>query len=101
VEGEGDKDGWLTLEDGVQVQFQKPPAGVVNQYVTGDYWLIPARIATGDVDWPGPPDNPETRPPLGVRHHYAPLARISLDASAHVTALAAADDLRLTFKALA
>jgi Family of unknown function (DUF6519) len=60
---------WLNLEDGVQVQFR--PGGTYRQ---GDYWLIPARTATGDVEWPGPPDNPTPMPPNGVEHHYAPLA---------------------------
>jgi hypothetical protein len=45
---------WIDLEDGVQVLFQ--PAtdeGTPNAYRAGDYWLIPARTATGDVEWPG------------------------------------------------
>ena len=33
-----DKDGWILLEDGVQIKFK---AGT---YRTGDYWLIPARL---------------------------------------------------------
>jgi len=37
---------WTLLEDGIEVQFE---AGT---YLPGDYWLIPARSATGDVDWP-------------------------------------------------
>ena len=85
---------WLTLEDGVQIQFQPadpvqspPPTPPVNQYLTGDYWLIPARTATGDVEWPKVTDakgNPETDsqgniipvalPPHGITHYYAPLA---------------------------
>ncbi len=88
---------WLTLEDGVQVQFQPAnPAqpnqtSLVNEYQTGDYWLIPARTATGDVEWPKVLDsqgNPETDgqgnvipialPPHGVTHHYAPLAVIAV-----------------------
>ncbi|MGH9493379.1 MAG: DUF6519 domain-containing protein [Candidatus Sulfotelmatobacter sp.] len=88
---------WLTLEDGVQIRFQ-PGAGVstptqpnLNQYRTGDYWLIPARTATGDVEWPKVTDahgNPETDaqgnpipialPPHGITHHYAPLAVASV-----------------------
>ncbi|HET8629678.1 MAG TPA: DUF6519 domain-containing protein [Thermomicrobiales bacterium] len=71
VEGQGDH-GWLALEDGIQIQFQD--AGVT--YRTGDYWLIPARTATGGVEWPGAPDRPEPREPRGVEHHYAPLATI-------------------------
>ncbi|GAA1913766.1 hypothetical protein GCM10009837_43070 [Streptomyces durmitorensis] len=71
---------WLDLEDGVQVWFE---AG--GNYRSGDHWLVPARTATGEVVWPGPPDSPEYRPPLGVRHHYAPLQRISLDPSGRVS----------------
>src|SRR6266567_2479213 len=44
---EDDQDAWLALEDGIQIQFQ--PGGA---YRTGDYWLIPARTETGDVQWP-------------------------------------------------
>jgi hypothetical protein len=65
---------WLTLEDGVQIEFE-PGA----DYRTGDYWLIPARTATGDVEWPKDEDgNPLSQPPHGVDHHYAPLAIITI-----------------------
>ncbi len=50
----GPGDGYLELEDGVQVRFS---AGA--SWHTGDYWTIPARVATGDVEWP--PDA-ESRP---------------------------------------
>jgi hypothetical protein len=40
--------------------------------------LIPARIDTGDVEWPGLVGDPEAVPPHGVEHHYAPLAIISV-----------------------
>ena len=95
VEGQGDE-GWLTLEDGVQIQFQKPAAGITSEYRTGDYWLIPARTATGDVEWPGPRDNPDVVSPHGVQHYYAPLAKISLT-NDKVNPLAATDDLRRKF----
>ena len=49
--GEEDTE-WITLEDGVQIQFSKPANGTANQYRAGDYWLVPARVATGDVEWP-------------------------------------------------
>jgi hypothetical protein len=68
--------GWLTLEDGIQVQFQ------AGSYRAGDYWLIPARTATGDVEWPGPVGQPEAVPPHGVEHHYAPLAILVADPTA-------------------
>lgn len=63
-EGTGDT-GWLALEDGVEVQFQ--PGG---SYAAGDYWLIPARTATADVDWPFS----EAQPPAGIDHHLCKLA---------------------------
>jgi Family of unknown function (DUF6519) len=92
------EDSWLTLEDGVQIQFQ-PEGGTIathsggglteHVYRTGDYWLIPARTITGDVLWPQENDPstgmpfqsgyPESLPPHGVKHHYALLAVISFD----------------------
>jgi hypothetical protein len=65
---------WLSLEDGIQVWFEKN--GV---YRTGDYWLIPARTPTGDVEWPHVGREPKAMPPRGVLHHYAPLALVSVD----------------------
>jgi hypothetical protein len=70
---------WLVLEDGIQVYFEPGPDGAPHTYRTGDYWLIPARTATGDVEWPGLPNAPELRPPHGIQHAYAPLAIISND----------------------
>ncbi|HEY1910209.1 MAG TPA: DUF6519 domain-containing protein [Vicinamibacterales bacterium] len=84
---------WLTLEDGVQIRFQ-PAAAVAaetgqvgHEYITGDFWLIPARTATGDVEWPkvldaqGKPETdaqgniiPVALPPHGITHYFAPLA---------------------------
>ncbi|HEY2190109.1 MAG TPA: DUF6519 domain-containing protein [Caldimonas sp.] len=68
---------WLDLEDGIQVQFA---AG--GSYRSGDYWLIPARVATGSIEWPSTPDangNPlsEAQPPRGVQHHYASLGFVA------------------------
>jgi hypothetical protein len=70
----------------------------MNQYITGDYWLIPARTATGDVEWPkviGADGNLETDaqgniipvalPPHGITHYYAPLAVISVTDGVVVT----------------
>lgn len=72
---------WLLLEDGIQVYFEKSPNNAPARYRTGDYWLIPARTATGDVEWPGEPDAPESVPPLGVWHRYAPLAVVAMNAA--------------------
>jgi hypothetical protein len=68
---------WLTLENGVQIQFRKSEPA--NHYRAGDYWLIPARTVTGDVVWPRHHGEPEALEPHGVRHHYAPLAIVSFD----------------------
>ena len=76
-EGNPTKDSdWINLEDGVQILFE--PLSPTAEYRIGDYWLIPARTATGDVEWPGPMNNPTPLHPHGVEHHYAPLAIISV-----------------------
>ncbi|HWQ69279.1 MAG TPA: DUF6519 domain-containing protein [Patescibacteria group bacterium] len=96
---EGDREqSWIDLEDGVQIQFLAPPAGQTVEYRVGDYWLIPARVATGDVEWPGPMDNPTALPPHGVAHYYAPLAMIPVDNVGNVTGTLT--DLRRKLKQL-
>jgi hypothetical protein len=74
-----DEDKWLTLEDGVQIWFEKSKTdGVIHNYKRGDYWLVPARTATGDVEWPEDAEGKAVLlPPHGIDHHYAPLAVIS------------------------
>jgi hypothetical protein len=37
---------WFDLEYGIQIQF------TAGNYSPGDYWLIPARTASGQIDWP-------------------------------------------------
>jgi hypothetical protein len=75
--GADQEDDWLLLENGIWIQFQKQDPE--NKYRTGDYWLIPARTITGDVEWPGIVENPKALQPHGVEHHYAPLAIIDVD----------------------
>ena len=53
----------------------------VNQYRTGDYWLIPARVATGNIEWPTKDGEPLALDPHGVKHHYTPLAIVKSDHS--------------------
>ena len=63
--------GWLDLEGGVQVLFGE------GSYQAGDFWLIPARIATAEIEWPPfevPNVNPIPQSPQGVRHHFCRLA---------------------------
>jgi len=66
-------DTWLILDNGIQIYFEG------SEYRTGDYWLIPARTATGDIEWPQETDDngemaPKALSPQGITHHYAPLA---------------------------
>jgi len=87
---------WFELEDGVQVQFTLPPAPlnavttfVPQQFRSGDYWTIPARVATANVEWPvetvkGNPPQPVAMLPHGPVHRYAPLACIQIDSGAVV-----------------
>ncbi|MDR3415547.1 MAG: DUF6519 domain-containing protein [Nevskia sp.] len=79
---------WLDLEDGVQIQFEELSYA---SYRSGDYWLIPARVATGDVIWPQESytdangktsSNPVAKGPDGITHHYAPLAVVTVKAGA-------------------
>ena len=62
-------DNWIDLESGVQVRFE----------TTGDYWMIPARTATGDIEWPNDEvtGDPLPQSPQGILHHYCRLALIA------------------------
>ena len=50
---------WIELENGIQVEFlaANSDENLTNLYRTGDYWLIPARVATGSIEWPVKLDN--------------------------------------------
>ena len=67
----GPNDECVELEDGIKVKFS---AGT---YLTGDYWLIPARTATKSVIWPTRRGKPVPMPPCGMGHHYCPLAIVT------------------------
>lgn len=91
--------GWITVEHGIQIQFLPAAADVEpHVYRTGDYWLIPARVATGAIEWPvqdGDRTRPVPRSPHGIRHHYAPLAILRQDGEGW-----AVDDCRCEFAPL-
>ncbi|MCA8948059.1 MAG: hypothetical protein KDE27_01070 [Planctomycetes bacterium] len=66
-------DEYRGLEDGVEVAF------AAGSYRTGDYWLVPARTASGDVEWPlDDLDDPIPSLPHGIEHHYCRLAVMTL-----------------------
>jgi len=61
--------GEIELEDGIFIRF-----ALDGRYRAGDHWLIPARVLTAGILWPGGPKTPESQPPHGPEHFYAPLA---------------------------
>lgn len=66
IEGEA-----IDLEDGIQISFE---AGGV--YATGDYWMIPARVAgNGTLDWPKDGDRGAALKSFGM-HHLAVLGTL-------------------------
>jgi hypothetical protein len=67
---------WITLEDGVEIKFAAPSANAAGTYRAGDYWMIPARTVTGDVEWPQDANGPMALSPDGVTYHYAALALV-------------------------
>jgi hypothetical protein len=86
-DGQADKE-WLTLEEGIQMQFQKSGGGKAHTYRTGDYWLVPARKAIRGVLWPTREGQPDAREPHGIEHHYAALAIVDVTTTEGVKVLA-------------
>lgn len=78
---------WVALEKGIQIKFSD------GTYRPGDYWLIPARTVTGEIEWPPYSALSDgASPPAGIQHHYCPLALIVNNA--------VLSDLRLIFPPL-
>jgi Family of unknown function (DUF6519)/Chaperone of endosialidase len=92
---------WVELEDGIKVQFNKN-----SEYKTGDYWLIPARASTNDIEWPNDQSQdvkkrqPLSQPALGVHHDYCLLASVEVK-SKNFLPLTEEQDYRFVFPALA
>jgi hypothetical protein len=56
----------FALEDGIEATFG------AGSFRTGDFWVFPARVETGQIEW-----LPRVaRPPDGIRRSYVPLAYI-------------------------
>ncbi|MDJ0716955.1 MAG: DUF6519 domain-containing protein, partial [Prochloraceae cyanobacterium] len=67
---------WIELEGGIKVKFSSDL-----YYETGDYWLIPARTATNDIQWPddgGKPAKPIPQAPRGIKHDYSLLGLVNI-----------------------
>jgi len=88
----GTNDGYLALEDGVEIGFE---AGTT--YATGDYVTIPARHEVNDIEWPRDPGtgDPLRLPPEGIEHAYCKLGILAKDGTWSVT-----DDCRTLFPPL-
>jgi Family of unknown function (DUF6519)/Carboxypeptidase regulatory-like domain len=83
---------WIDVEAGVQVRFSE------GTYRAGDYWLIPARTITREIEWPPfkiPNTTPVAQPPRGVRHHFCRLALLAVNRG-----VLQLDDCRTTFPPL-
>jgi hypothetical protein len=90
LEGDIDiKPEWIDLEDGIQIRFEilsetmntDKSLRTTSQpqlYRTGDYWLIPARVANRDIEWPSATEGVR---PHCIEHHYAPLAILKKDSN--------------------
>jgi len=66
---------WTELESGIEVMFSP------GEYHRGDYWLIPARTANNEIQWPPyevPNTDPLAQPPMGIQHHYCRLALVNV-----------------------
>ncbi len=67
---------WVELESGIEVLFSD------GTYSAGDFWLIPARTATGEIEWPPyavPNTAPIPQPPQGIHHDYCRLAQLDVE----------------------
>lgn len=83
---------WLGLESGIQIQF------TAGHYLPGDYWLIPARTASGQIDWPPcDSDGRLFQPAQTTTVYRAPLACLHWDSKNEQIVV---DDCRLLFSPL-
>jgi len=82
----------LELESGIQVQFSS------GAYEPGDHWLIPARTATGQIDWPPCYSDGEAfQPPHRIEVYRAPVACIQWNGQSR---MAVVSDCRKSFHPL-
>jgi hypothetical protein len=70
---------WTPLEQGVEVRFE------AGSYAVGDYWTIPARTNSGNVEWPESGGVPTPMLAEGIQHAYARLAMVDIAADGSVS----------------
>ena len=74
IETAADNDGYLPLEDGVEIRFED------GLYRTHDHWNVAARVVSGGIEWPVDSAGAAlAMPPDGVAHHYCSLALARFD----------------------
>jgi len=78
----GPSETWHPLEDGIEVQFTRGAGKVEPSFKAGDFWLIPARVATADIEWPREGRKPLPVSPRGIVRHYAPLGVAAVNGGA-------------------
>ena len=67
--------GWLPIEAGIEISFE-----ATGPLRSGDFWWIPARSRTEDIEWPrDPTGRPRRMPPDGPDRAFALLAEVHLD----------------------
>jgi len=89
--------GPIQLENGIEVCFTD------GTYQVGDYWTIPARTATGQIDWPPcDSDGNQYQPPQSISVQVAPLACVHWSSSPNLpgTGSLIIDDCRRFFSPL-
>ena len=65
---------WTELEQGVQIRLKS------GTFRPGDYWLIPARVVTGTIEWPlDATGQPIPQLAHGIRHAYCKLALLDFN----------------------
>ena len=98
----GEERVWLELENGLEVYFETG-----GRYRSGDYWLIPARVVNGSIEWrvelnvngtarsdANGNEIPRALKPNGVKHHFAPLAMLTWNGNT----LRIKEDCRCSFR---
>ncbi|HTP11617.1 MAG TPA: DUF6519 domain-containing protein, partial [Anaerolineae bacterium] len=98
VEVAADNDGYLKIEDGVEIKFD------MQHFNVGDYWLIPARTVPGqygDIEWPRDSgNNPIALLPLGIQHHYCKLGILTVTGAEENVDITQIEDCRQIFPPL-